>query len=190
MKKELRTQLLSQRNALPPAYIQESSAEIQRLVMGMPVFQRANTIMLYVSMGSEVCTDGMIQEFLKLGKRVAIPFLHQQYGVMEASEIRDPNHELILGKFNTRVPKPEYFRPVPPEVIDVIVIPAVAYDQQGGRLGYGGGYYDRYLQQVGPATTLIGINFACQVVETLPTLPHDMAVHYVISERGIVHPKQ
>jgi 5-formyltetrahydrofolate cyclo-ligase len=70
-------------------------------------------------------------------------------------------------------------------------VAVVAYDRHGNRMGYGGGYYDRYLKNIGEHTVLIGINFSAQVVDELPARPHDMPVDIVIHENGIIHiPKQ
>jgi 5-formyltetrahydrofolate cyclo-ligase len=186
MKRELRAQLLQRRNALSAEFIQEASVQIQRLLFGLSVFQQSRTIMLYVSMGSEVATDNMIQESLQMGKRVAIPYLQEQYGKMDASEIHNLTDDLMEGKFNTRVPKPECYRPLAPADVDLIVLPAVAFDEQGNRMGYGGGYYDRYLKTINSHTALAGINFTTQVVKEIPTQPHDMPVDYVIHEQGIL----
>lgn len=187
MKKELRGQLLKQRNTLPVDYIRQASQTIQDTLLGLPVFQNAETVMAYISMGSETYTNGIIEHLLQIGKRVALPYLHKQPGKMEASEVRDLEQELILGKFNTRVPKPEFFRPLDPKDIDLIVVPAVAFDVRGNRLGYGGGYYDRYLKQITPETVLLGINFSVQVLDELPAYPHDMPVDIIVHEKGMIH---
>lgn len=187
MKKELRTRFLKQRDALSPAFIQQASQTIQEQLLGLPVFQNAAVIMVYVSMGSEVCTDSLIHHLLTLGKRVAIPYLHEQYGKMDASEIRDFAQELTVGKFNTRVPKSECLRLMDPRELELIVIPAVAFDRLGNRLGYGGGYYDRYLKRISRKTMLIGVNFAAQVVDVLPVDQYDMPVDIVVHEQGILY---
>lgn len=187
MKKELRARLLAQRNALPAEYVQQAGLAIQDRLITMPVLRNASRVLIYVSMGSEVCTDGIIQYMLQTGKKVAVPYLHEQHGSMDASEIWDPERELILGKYDTRVPKPEYIRMVAPQDIDAIIVPAIAFDLAGNRLGYGGGYYDRYLKRIAPETVLIGINYAIQMVEKLPTNRNDMPVDIIVHEKGIIH---
>jgi 5-formyltetrahydrofolate cyclo-ligase len=187
MKKGLRTQLLKKRNTLPAELARQASKTIQAELLALPVFQEAARLMIYVSMGSEIYTDGIIQHSLQMGKQVAVPYLHQQYGQMDASEIRDLEQEMMIGKFYSRVPKPEYFRPLDPKDIDIIIIPGIAFDLQGNRLGYGGGYYDRYLKLVRPETILIGITYSVLVVEELPAYPHDMPVDIVLHEQGIIH---
>lgn len=187
MKRELRANLLKQRNLLTDDYVAAASETIRERLFGLAAFKDARTVMLYVSMGSEVCTDKIIKESLSMGKRVAIPMLDQQFGKMEASQIKDVDTELTLGKYNTRVPKPEYYRPIDPGKLDFILVPAIAYDVLGNRMGYGGGYYDRYLKRVGAGTVVAGVAFSGQVVEQLPAGIHDVPVQLVIHELGIIH---
>lgn len=187
MKKELRARLLKQRDALSAEFIRQTSQTLQEMLLGLPVFQKAERLMIYVSMDSEVCTDELIHQALHMGKRVMIPYLHKRYGQMDASEIRNLEQEVMVGKFNTRVPKPEYFRPFAPQDLQLIVVPAIAFDLRGNRLGYGGGYYDRYLKRIVPETVRIGINFSCQVVDELPVYQYDMPVDIVLHEKGIIH---
>lgn len=186
MKRELRAQLLQQRNALPTEVRRQASESIQHTLLGMPVFQSAAVFMVYMSMGSEICLDDLSRQLLRLGKRVVIPYLHAQPGKMDASEILDWDRELTKGKFNTLVQKPEFYRPSDPWDIDIIILPAVAFDKQGNRLGYGGGYYDRYLKRLSPKTVLIGVNYVMQVVDTLPAYPHDMPVDIIVHEQGLI----
>lgn len=187
MKKGLRAQLMNERNMLPAELARQAGKTIQDTLLGLPVFQKADRLMIYVSMGSEIYTDDIIQHSLQMGKLVAVPYLHKQYGQMDASEIRDLEQEMTIGKFNARVPKPEYFRPIDPKTIDLIVVPAIAFDHQGNRLGYGGGYYDRYLKLIKPETILIGINYSLLVVDDLPVYPHDMPVDIVVHEKGVIY---
>ncbi|HWR56911.1 MAG: 5-formyltetrahydrofolate cyclo-ligase [Bacillota bacterium] len=186
MKRELRAQLLQQRNALPAAVRRQAGESIQHTLLGLPVFQSAAVLMVYVGMESEICLDDLSRQLLRLEKRVLIPYLHAQPGKMDASEIFDWERELTQGKFNTRVQKPEFYRPCDPRDIEVIILPAVAFDKQGNRLGYGGGYYDRYLKRLSPKTVLIGVNYATQIVDKLPAYPHDMPVDLIVHEQGVI----
>jgi len=186
MKKALRTKLLAQRNALTPEYILTASTKIRELLFELPAFKHAYTIMLYISMGSEVGTEEMIRQSLLMGKRVAVPYLQQQVGKMDASEIRDMDTELTLGKYNTLMPKPEYYRPIDPRQLQLILVPAIAFDVHGNRMGYGGGYYDRYLKTVGPHAVLVGVNFSGQIVNHLPTNRYDIPVQMILHEQGIM----
>ena len=109
---------------------------------------------------------------------------------MILSEILDVNEDLAPGPWNIPEPKLEKLRPLEPEEIDFVVVPGVAFDQQGNRLGYGGGYYDRFFTQLRAEVPLVAITFEVQVLAEIPVAPWDRQVDLLITEKRVIHCKR
>ncbi|MFC1807501.1 5-formyltetrahydrofolate cyclo-ligase [Candidatus Omnitrophota bacterium] len=157
------------------------SQEIKRRLFVDKDFQIAKFIMFYVSKSYEVDTSSMIEEALGLGKRVIVPVTDTKEKRLILSEIRDPKRELQEGPYGIYEPKKEYMRAVKIEDIDVVVVPGVAFDKKGNRIGHGGGYFDRFLKNLSKTIPTIGLAFTSQLLERIKTLPWDIPVTRVIT---------
>ena len=100
---------------------------------------------------------------------------------MEAFVTTDPTTDLVPGRYDIPEPR-EGLAPVDPAVIDVVIVPGSAFDRAGGRIGYGGGFYDGFLRRLRPAAPRIGIGFEAQLVERVPREAHDLCVDLVVTE--------
>lgn len=168
------------RGALPAAERARLADLVEEAAFGLPEVQRARVVMLFYSFGTEVATGGMSERVLRAGKRLLLPYLAGD-GSMEAAEIR-PGEELAPTGYGPREPARRVA--VDPADVDVVVAPGLAFDRSGNRLGYGGGYYDRYLERMGSAATRIGVAFSLQLVEGIPTEPGDQRVDIVVTDQG------
>lgn len=119
------------------------------------------------------------------GKRVVIPVCDPTRVALIPSLLYHPEEDLQPGTWGILEPKPGCLRPVPPEEIDFVIIPGVAFDSAGNRLGYGGGYYDRFLPLLRPDTRKIATAFQLQVVEALVPDRFDRPVDLVVTEEKI-----
>ena len=131
---------------------------------------------------SEVETLGMIDQLISQGKRIAVPLTIVGGYRLIPFEIKDPARDLHPGYCSIPEPDPDRLKKVFPSEIDVVILPGSVFDEAGGRLGYGGGYYDRFLAKEAPNACRIGIAFEMQVVEKVPILPHDQIMHYLVTE--------
>ena len=142
MKKTLRNQTIAAMKALPQTVRTQADEQLTQCLLELPAFQEAKTLATYLSFDHEVSTAGLIQAALQLGKRVCVPRTYPQ-GRMEFVEY-DPN---ILEKTRFGLLEPnEKGRVVDQSEIDLIHVPGVVFQSKGYRIGYGGGYYDRYLE--------------------------------------------
>ena len=132
----------------------------------------------YVSLPDEVQTGPLITQMLEAGKRVVVPKVQGRR--LALSEVKDPARELAPGAFGVLEPTGA-LRPVPVTRLDLVLVPGIAFDRRGHRLGRGEGYFDRFLARVPKAIPTIGICYDFQLVDRLPTDPHDQAVRTVIS---------
>ncbi len=110
--------------------------------------------------------------------------MRKQFGEMDAAVIENLN-DLVNGRFNLLVPNPATLKVMDPQLIDLMIVPGVAYDYYGNRLGMGAGYYDRFIPQA-PRTILIGAIWSSYILESIPHHSYDMPVHYLLSEDKII----
>ncbi len=185
-KKELRKRVQELRDALPLETRVRLSARIAENLWTVPEFAAANTVLFFISFRSEVDTLPMIERALGEGKRVCVPCTNMKDKSMVASRLRNLEEDLQMGNYDILEPRPECLDPVPPEEIDVVLMPGVAFDLTGGRLGYGGGYYDRFLEKCKPGCLLIAVAFELQVVEHVPCADHDRHIHKIVTEKRII----
>ena len=177
-KQKLRQSLRALTDALPEDYIARSNRTIEKSVLTLDAWKQAKAVFVYVSMGREPDTHGLLQAALSQGKTLAVPLTFAG-GVMDARVITSMN-DLKPGRMG--ILEPGAGAPfLAPDQIDLIVVPCIAADLQGCRLGHGGGYYDRYLAQVRCHTVCLCREKLLQ--EMLPRDATDILVDWVVTER-------
>lgn len=182
-KKPLREIMLSRRDSLSAEERTLKSSAIAARLTAMPELQNAKTVMAYASFRSEVDTGPLISWCREQGKRVALPKVTGA-GTMEVFPVGDPQVDLEPGAWGILEPRSGLER-LDPSEIDVVVVPGVAFDLRGGRLGYGGGFYDAYLPSVRADALLVGIAFREQVVECVPMGRHDLRMDVLVTEADL-----
>jgi 5-formyltetrahydrofolate cyclo-ligase len=187
-KSEIRRRMIGLRNAMTREEIEAKSLAIQKRLTELEEILLASTLMTFLSFGSEVLTDGLIRWGWGEGKRIVVPFCRPESRELTACRIDDFD-ELEKGRYGIRAPKEGLLRPVERGEIDAILVPGVAFDQRGYRVGYGGGYYDRFLLGA-PQAAKIGAAFACQIVAEIPADPYDVTVDRIVTEEGIIIPSK
>jgi len=195
-RRELRRGFLKKRDNLSRIEIESGSKKIEQRLFTLPEFQKARTIMFYVSFRSEVETDNMIRNALDLKKKVVVPVVEGEK--IEAREIENPEKELAKGTFGIREPREGFSKKVDPKEIDLVVVPGVVFDKRGGRLGYGRGYYDRFLRSKsirpmmhGPSKrVLVGLAFHSQITGKIPLLEKDVRVDKIVTESRVIDCKE
>ncbi|MGD0094327.1 MAG: 5-formyltetrahydrofolate cyclo-ligase [Planctomycetota bacterium] len=162
------------------------SAEILARFLASPEFHAARTVLAYDSAGTEVDTHGLQQACLAQGKTLCLPRTRKKDRSLAAHAVSDLLQDLVPSRFSFREPK-EALRVVPLEQIDLLVVPGLAFDTQGRRLGRGGGYYDRFLARAGPRAVVCALAYECQVLDAVPTLEHDWPLQLIFTERRVIH---
>jgi 5-formyltetrahydrofolate cyclo-ligase len=146
-----------------------------------------STLFIYVNFRSEVETMELIKRCINQGIRVAVPLVDASAVCMIPLLISDPERDLRAGYYNIPEPDPKKSLRLEADEIDAAVIPGSVFDIHGGRLGYGGGYYDRFLLNDAPQAKRIGFAFELQVVDNVPLEPHDQPLDILITEKRIVN---
>ena len=168
------------RAAIPDLYHHEASEKIAEYFLESDIYQNADTVLMYLSINREVRTRALVDRILADGKRLALPVCFDN-GKMTFKYITSRNN-LVKGRFSAPEPDmtcEEYQGGVP----TVCVIPAIAFDRNGFRLGYGKGYYDRYLSRFD--VVRVGFSFEELLVDSLPHGRYDAACDAVITEKGV-----
>ena len=183
MKNQLKESLLEKRNSLPKEEIIEKSIKIQDSLFNLEQYKKSKTIMFFVSFNSEINTHDMIKLALK-NKTVVIPKVaHHE---IEPSVIIDFDN-LIAGKFG--VLEPIETMKIAYKNIDLVLVPGIAFDIGGHRIGYGFGFYDKFLKKV-PKAIKIGLAFDFQIVDKILAEQHDVPVDFIVTEEGVVECKK
>lgn len=184
-KKELRKQILQSRNDIPEAKREEKSKRIVDRILRSPWYQEARFVFSFVPFGDEVNIRPLLEHAVQAGKKLAIPktMTNPRKLILFQFEGWD---RLIPGVYGILEPDPSQSSMVEPTEIDLILMPGVAFDRQGGRLGYGGGFYDRFLGSLPQSPLLIAPCFTEQIVERVPTEEHDIQVDKLITDLEIV----
>lgn len=184
-KKMLRESVLALRDAMDMAEIEAKSALIKERLFGLEEFLQSQRVLFFLSFGKEVRTEAMVRESLARGKDVLVPKTDTRNHRLILSRLVDFDADLVPGVWGIPEPHPEALRPVDPEEIDLVVVPGVAFDMEGNRLGYGGGYYDRLFPTLKKATPLVALSFSCQLVASVPTAEFDRQVDALITEESV-----
>jgi len=181
-KAELRAEMMRRRDELPER--ERRGAAIRERVIGLPAYAAAQAIHCYISMRSEVDTRPLIGDALARGKRVAVPVV-----VPKAAELAHAwlaslaGDDLVAGSFGTFNPRD--MQPAAPGEWDLAIVPLLAFDRRGYRVGYGAGYYDRTLAGL-PGRYRLGVAYAAQQLDEVPAGPYDERLDAVATERGVI----
>jgi len=182
-KKALRQWILRRLREQPAKTRLAKSRIIGRKVCRLPSYRRAKTILCYVAIGGEVETRPLLSQAIADGKRVAVPATVGRSRRIIAVEIRDPERDLKkAGSFGVPQPARPLRRQLDLRKLDLILVPGVAFDRKRGRLGRGGGHFDRFLGKLPADVPSIGLAFRFQIIKRLPWEPHDRAVSRVITD--------
>lgn len=180
-KEGIRREILKLRAAHPESERLSKSAEIEKRLFSIDEFAKAKTVLFYASKSDEVLTRGIIVRTLSAGKRAALPVVREQDLVL--AEIRS-FEGLVGGKFG--ILEPKVVVPVEPGEMEAVIVPGVAFDERGNRIGFGKGYYDRLLKRLGKNVPKIGLAYEFQVVPKVPAGEWDVPIHLIVTEKRTI----
>ena len=152
-------------------------ARIEERLVAIPDFVAAGSVLLFYSFGSEVATSGLVDQARARGRRVLLPYVEGE--ALQAAEVI-AGEAMVPTAYGPK--EPPRRRAVAPGEVDLVVAPGLAFDRRGYRLGYGGGFYDRYLARLRPNATRTAIGFSFQVIDEVPAGSGDEPVHLVVTE--------
>lgn len=187
-KDTIRRTILRKRDKLSAAERLDRSNIIFNRVVQTWEFQQAESVMLYAALGSEVDTDRLMQATLDAGKRLILPRVNRPVHQLDLYYVTDPHCQLALGTWGIREPVVKLCEPTALAEVACIIAPGIAFDHWGGRLGYGGGYYDRLLNSLTPAQAHVslGLAYELQIIPEVPVGFFDARVAVIATELRLV----
>jgi 5-formyltetrahydrofolate cyclo-ligase len=179
-KRELRAAVLAARDALPPRLRAAASEAITARVLALPEYAAASTVLLTLPFRSEWDTRPVVEAALAAGKRVVLPRVDTALRVLTLHRVEDLARDVAAGYCG--IPEPRVTTPVvAPDGVSFALVPGVAFDTRGRRLGYGGGYYDRLLPLLPAGVPRVGCAYDVQIVAAVPAALHDATVDVVVT---------
>jgi 5-formyltetrahydrofolate cyclo-ligase len=185
-KSRLRTALLKKRDAIPAEVRRAKDRLIRDRLLSLDEIKGANLIFFFASFRSEVDTLEPMRSLLAEGRRVVLPKVARENHLLLLYEVKGLE-ELVPGYMG--IPEPSVLteeRAVAVNEIKAVVIPGAGFDREGNRIGYGGGYYDRLLSSLGSNVPVIAPAYEEQVVDSVPSEPHDIKVSMIVTDRRVI----
>lgn len=183
-KQTIRQLMLAKRRALSPLQVEELSQLVQRTLISSAEFAEAKTLALYAPIHNEVGTEELMRQALSAGKTVLYPAVGT--GALVFRQICNPAalHKGVFGIYEPGNSCAIYA----PQDIDIIVIPGVAFDRKGRRIGYGKGYYDKTLHSLEGTGRFVGFCYDFQLLDEIVGEPHDVSMDLIVSETRAIRP--
>ncbi len=181
-KKEIRQKMLALRRALSASETDEKTKALTERITSLPVYKNAKRILAYLAMPGEANLDGVISQALAEGKEIYVPVCLPDRK-MEAGRLLDMEH-FVKGPYGLR-DLPKGYETVPPSALDLVLVPGVAGDKTGARLGMGAGYYDRYLAAV-PLEKRLLVLWDFQVIDSVPSEDFDQFMAAIVTDREYI----
>jgi 5-formyltetrahydrofolate cyclo-ligase len=180
-KDNMRRIMLEKRNSLSYETINTKSAEIQQRFTNSYEFNHAKVLASYFPTGSEVRTEKIISTALKSNRVVALPRTEGE--VIKFYQIF-LNTNLIVGRFGLKEPSISSFVS---DDIDLLLVPGILFDTRGYRIGYGYGYYDKFIAKKKKSTVSVGLAYECQMCEEIPKSNCDQKVNILVTEKRMLY---
>jgi 5-formyltetrahydrofolate cyclo-ligase len=180
-KRALRKRVLAARGALPEAARAAASSAIAERFGRRSDFRAARAILVTLPFRNEWDSRLLVRAALDAGKTVAVPRVDSATRMLELYAITDPDRDAVSSPQGIPEPAP-HCRPVSRDAIDFVVIPGIAFDREGRRLGYGGGFYDRLLPLLSRSAPLVAGAFDLQIVPQVPVGPNDIGIDAIVTE--------
>lgn len=192
MKRQLRKDFITKRDAIHPEQKRLKEAAIEKRLFSLSEFKKADSVLLYVSFRSEVNTINILEDVLSLGKKLILPRVDTKRRALRLFKIRSVS-DLAPGYRGILEPEITSGNEVRLNHIDLVIIPGTGFDTTGSRIGYGGGYYDRLLSyeskqlaRVEKHIMTIALAFEEQIGSHIPAEPHDIKVDMIVTEKRTI----
>lgn len=185
VKKELRNKILAERDRLSESEREEKSCAILSNFIALEEVKKAEQIFIFVNFRTEVNTKPIISYLIAHNKKVIVPYTDIANKRLRLFYLNDIN-ELKIGSYNILEPDPNTAKEAKEENIDLAVVPGSAFDVKGGRMGYGGGFYDRLLPKLRKDVLKIAVAFELQIVDEVPRGYYDQLIDMIVTEKRVI----
>ena len=186
-KADIRSEIAKELTKLSESKQNEIEKQIEGRLFEFANFLESKITLLYIHQEFEVSTKHILKKAFVYNKIVVLPLNDAESRDLKLYKIDDFNNDLNLGVDGALQPNLERCKAVPIECIDIAIIPGIAFDEKGGRLGTGNGYYDRLIPKLPITTRKVALAFDQQIIPQVPTESHDKPVDIIITEKRIIY---
>ena len=186
IKNTLRSEMIKKRKNMSSEDANIYSKEIINTLINMDIFKNSKNIMLYLSFKNEVDTFRLVEICLKSNKRVIVPHCVKETIEIIPCEISDVKNNLIKTKIGVMEPDPNHLNVFSLDKLDLIIVPGVVFDENCNRIGFGAGYYDRFLSKLNKDVPTIGLCYEYQLIDIVPTNKYDIPLHSILTEKRLI----
>ncbi len=186
-KQEIRNEIAMFFNSLSSDVLEANTRIIENRLFEFANFLESKIVMLYMNAENEVATGTIIKRAYDFNKIVVLPAFNTAKSKMKLMKVDNPAKDLILGPRGILEPDPAKCKPVPLDCIDIAIVPGIAMDEKGGRIGAGDGYYDRIIPDLPMTTRKVGLVFEGQLMPQVPMESHDKHVDIIITEKRVIY---
>jgi 5-formyltetrahydrofolate cyclo-ligase len=186
-KAEIRRDAVARRNALTGEKRAQKTKKIMASLFEFANFLEAKTVLFYMHHGSEVATDAMIAKAWEYEKTVCLPWVDRKRERILPLKVDNLDKDVAPGYLGIREPIRQRCKVFPVQHIDLAIIPGIAFDERGGRIGHGTGFYDKFIPTLDVTTRKVALGFECQIAPQIPMEPHDRYIDIIITEKRIIY---
>lgn len=187
LKSDIRNDIAKTLQSIPAEELQQKTVQIENRLFEFANFMEANISLLYMPHGHEVDTRQIIQRCFDYNKLIVLPAFDVNKFSMKLMKVDRLEEDLRVGPRGILEPDPGHCKIVPIDRIDIAIIPGIALDEKGGRIGSGEGYYDRFLPRLPITTRKVALAYECQIIQQVPMESHDKHVDIIITEERIIY---
>jgi 5-formyltetrahydrofolate cyclo-ligase len=186
-KEQIRKDMAKAVNGLTERQRTEKTRSIESRLFDFANFLEARIVLLYVDSDCEVRTKSILRRAYEFNKIVVLPGFDGERRKMTILKVDNLDKDLQPGARGVLEPNPERCKPVPLNKVDIAIIPGQAFDEKGGRVGSGRGYYDRFIPELPATTRKVALAFEEQILPLIPTESHDRHVDIIITDKRIIY---
>lgn len=186
-KQEIRNEISTFFNSLSKDVLEANTRIIENRLFEFANFLESKIVMLYVNGENEVATDAIIKRAYEFNKIVVLPAFDTAKSKMKLMKVDNPATDLAPGPRGILEPDPARCKTVPLDCIDIAIVPGIAMDEKGSRMGSGDGFYDRIIPDLPMTTRKVGLVFEGQLVPQVPMESHDKHVDIIITEKRVIY---
>jgi 5-formyltetrahydrofolate cyclo-ligase len=186
-KNEIRSDMIKTINGLPEADLKNKTNQIYNRLFEFANFLESKIVLLYLNKVGEVDTNTILENCHRFNKILVLPAFDAEKFEMRLLKIDHIKKDLVPGVRGIPEPNPNHCKEVPIDCLDIAIIPGIVFDEKGGRIGSGEGYYDRLIPKLPITTRKVALAFECQIYPQVPTESHDRYVDIIITEDRIIY---
>ncbi len=186
-KSDIRRSVLTALEHIPEDTIQSKTREIEQHLFEFANFLEATIVLMYVNSPGEVDTQEIIKKCYDFNKMVVLPSFQMDTFEMALCKVEHPGRDLVRGPRGILEPNPDRCKRVPIDCIDIAIVPAIALDEKGGRIGTGEGFYDRLIPDLPITTRKVALAMEDQIIAQVPMESHDKFVDIIITEERVIY---